>query len=346
MPEKVTIIYHEIGNENNYMLEPGMPTEIDTICDTVSSVKNALTELGYLVDLLEIQPPVSLAEELISSLDTDIVFNLFEGFDNWPESEAAIANYMERMQICFTGCPSEALRNCENKAVVKNILRANDIPTPEGQVFHPCRPYDYNFDFPRIVKPLGEHASYGLTEKSVVWNHAELRRQVEYVWQTFQRISLVEEFLTGREFRVLVTGNKDLNIYPVEEIIYSLPPGKPHLLTYAAKWIRGDEYFKGTREQCPPVVDDELKARIDCLAMKAYHALGCRNYASIDLRLNDEGQVMVIDINPNTDISMGGGTRYPLEVQNMDYTSFIDEIIRLAKEAHRNSLTVTVEEAV
>ncbi len=148
MPEKVTIIYHEIGNDSNYMLENRESAELDSICDTVVSVKNALIELGYSVSLMELQPPVSLAEQAIGDLDTDIIFNLFEGFDGWPESEAAIANHMERLQLCFTGCPSEALRNCENKAVVKNILRANDIPTPEGQVFHPCRPYDYDSIFP------------------------------------------------------------------------------------------------------------------------------------------------------------------------------------------------------
>lgn len=346
MPEKVTIIYHEIGNDANYMLESGTAVDLDTIYDTVASVKNSLIELGYEVNLFELQPPVSLAEEALSSLDTDIIFNLFEGFDGWPESEAAIASYLERQQICFTGCPSEALRNCENKAVVKNILRANNIPTPEGQVFHPCRPYDYDFSFPRIVKPLGEHASYGLTEKSVVWNHSELRRQVEYVWQTFQRISLVEEFLPGREFRALVTGNSDLKLYPVEEIIYSLPPGKPRLLTYAAKWIRGDEYFIGTREQCPPQASQVLQEQIEDLALRAYSALGCRNYASIDLRLHEDGRLMVIDVNPNTDISMGGGTRYPLEVEKIDYTSFIGGIMDLAKEAYQELLTDRVEEAV
>jgi D-alanine-D-alanine ligase len=187
-------------------------------------------------------------------------------------------------------------------------------------------------EFPCIVKPLGEHASYGITEKSVVNTPEELRKQVEYIWQTFQRLSLVEEFLTGREFRTLVLGNHQPKVLPAEEIIYSLPPDKPELLTYAAKWIRGDIYFSGTKEQCPAQVETHLKEQIEHLAIKAFNLLGCCNYAGIDIRLNRDGQVMVLDINPNTDISTGGGPRFPLEAEGMDYTTFIGEIIRLAKE--------------
>ncbi len=93
-------------------------------------------------------------------------------------------------------------------------------------------------------------------------------------------------------------------------------------------------------------VDDRLKSRIEHLASKAYNVLGCRNYASIDLRLNDDEQVMIIDINPNTDISPGGGTRFPLEVQNLEYTSFISEIVHLAQESHQSLLMEMVEDAV
>jgi len=345
VPETVTIIYHEISGDTNQMLEAGAVVS-DSIYDTVSSVKSSLIDLGYEVNLLELQPPVSLAEEAIENLEPDIIFNLFEGFDGWPESEAAIVNQIEDLGLCFTGCTSHALRFCENKAAIKELLRTHDIPTPEGQIFHPCRPFQHTLNFPCIVKPLGEHASYGITEKSVVYNQYELRKQVENVWQTIKRSSLVEEFLAGREFRAFIMGNHKLKLFPVEEIVYSLPPEKPRLLTYAAKWIRGDIYFSGTREQCPIVADIELKDQIEYLAIKAYRILKCRNYASIDLRISEDGQVMVIDINPNTDISIDGGARFPLEVDGLDYTSFIAEILNLAKESHQLSLAERIEGAV
>ena len=61
-----------------------------------------------------------------------MVFNLFEGFDGWPESEAAIAYYLGGLsEFRFTGSPSQALRMCENKAEIKSLISSYGIATPE-----------------------------------------------------------------------------------------------------------------------------------------------------------------------------------------------------------------------
>jgi D-alanine-D-alanine ligase len=330
--ERVAIIYNEPGISKYHSLGEG--SAIEGIADSVESVRSALNELGFEAFTLALSPPLSLAEKELGKVDADIVFNLFEGFDGWPESEAAIAMYLEKSSFCFTGCSSKSLRVCENKAMMKKYLRAAGIPMPDWQVSYPGCASKFRLNFPCIVKPLGEHASHGLSANSVVNDFEVLKKQVEFIWQAYQRHSLIETFLTGREFRGLLIGNWHLKLFPIEKIIYNLPTGKPRLLTYSAKWIQGDEYFIGTGEQCPADIDSNLKSEIEALASKSFKALGCRGYASIDLRQNSEGELMVIDINPNTDISIGGGARFPIEAIGIDYTRFIEEILYMAKEYH------------
>ncbi len=332
MSEIAAIIYNEQGIGKYHRLGEG--SAVDGVADSVTAVSRALNELGYKVHTLPLGPPLSRAEEELSELDVDIVFNLFEGFDGWPESEASIAMYLEYLGLCFTGCSSKALRICENKAEVKRYLKSYSIPTPDWQVLYPGCPSKFSLDFPCIVKPLGEHASHGLSAKSVVNDFQALKKQVEFIWQAYQRHSLIEDFLPGREFRGLVTGNRHLKVLPIEEIIYSLSPDKPRILTYSAKWARGDEYFIGTEEQCPANIGANLKNEIEELVRMSFKALECRGYASIDLRQNSEGELMIIDVNPNTDISVGGGARFPIEAMGISYVSFIEEILKLAKESN------------
>jgi hypothetical protein len=111
--ERIAIIYNEPGISKYHSLGEG--GAVEGVTDSVVAVSWALNELGYEAFTLALTPPLSLAEAELSKLDVDIVFNLFEGFDSWPESEAAIAMYLENSGLCFTGCPSKTLRICENK---------------------------------------------------------------------------------------------------------------------------------------------------------------------------------------------------------------------------------------
>jgi D-alanine-D-alanine ligase len=335
VPEQIAIIFNEPTAGFPRRVEEEQ--EIEDKLGSVRAVSLALNELGYKVQTLALRPPLSLAYEQMKHIEADLVFNLFEGFDGWPESEADIAYYLECGSIGFTGSPSHALRICENKAEIKKLISSYGIPTPDWQVMYPGCAEKFRLDFPCIVKPLGEHASHGLSPESVVWDIPRLTEQVKFIWQSYRQRSLVENFLAGREFRATVVENGYLTLLPTEEIVYNLPPGKPKLLTYSAKWTKEDEYFMGTREQCPAVIDQELKHKIGIFAASAFVVAGCRNYVSIDLRQNQNGEPMVVDINPNTDISYDGGVNLPIKALGMTYTDFIDLIISSAKKTLSNN---------
>ncbi|MDD5289042.1 MAG: ATP-grasp domain-containing protein [Dehalococcoidales bacterium] len=327
--ERVAIIYNdpELRNYNavNESIAP------DDILTSVTSVGGALDKLGYEYTCVPLCSPMELIEKELNKINVDIVFNLFEGYDGCAGSEAAVANILERLGLCFTGASSKALLLCEDKSKAKQILAECAIPTPDWQVLSPTTCNDFNLEFPCIVKLLGEHASYGLSEKSVVWYSKMLREQVQYVWQAYERLSLVEKFLPGREFRVLIVGNECPTLYPMEEIIYTLPANKPRLLTYSAKWIPEHEYYNGSYEKCPVEIEPKLRQIIEAMAIQAFDALNCKGYASVDIRQDETGQLMVIDVNPNTDIYAGGGVQLPLEAAGIDYAAFIDQILSLAR---------------
>ena len=313
--------YHSLGEE----------AAVAGVLDSVSEVERTLLELGLSCRVLPLRPPLAQTKSQLNELNTtDMVFNLFEGFDGYPESEAAIAGMLEEMEMRFTGSPSVALRLCENKAVTKEVLRWSGVPTPDWRIPLPDKLMDIDLGFPCIVKPLQEHGSHGISEESVVKGPQALREQVEFIRQAYHCPAIVEEFLMGREFRALLVGDGCPRVLPIEEIVYSLPSDKPRLLTYSAKWIPGNEYFAGTEERCPAEVDIGLRHELERLALRAFAALGCRGYASIDMRQNKEGRPMVIDVNPNTDISPMGGVRYPVETAGLDYATFISEILSLA----------------
>lgn len=302
------------------------------VLESVAAVGEALESLGYDVVEVPLRPPLATARARLRRLRVDLIFNLFEGFGMPPESEADLAAIIEQAGIPFTGSPSLALLLCQDKSMAKYRLRLCGIPTPEWQVMTPEALDASAVCYPCIVKPIGEHASHGISERSVVSNRGALERQVRSVHAAYARPSLVEQFLPGREFCALVVGNGCAEVFPVEEIVYDLPPDSPRILTYAAKWLSGDAYCRGTMPVCPARVEAVLEQRIRELALGSFYALGCRGYARVDMRQDEDGVLKVVDVNPNPDISPRAGAMLQVAAAGMDYAAFISRVVSLAIE--------------
>jgi D-alanine-D-alanine ligase len=142
--------------------------------------------------------------------------------------------------------------------------------------------------------------------------------------------ALVEEFIDGQEFNATILGNSECRVLPASEIVYSLPSGMPRILTFAAKWEPDSPYFEGTKVVCPAEVEAKERERIAETAVAAFRILGGQGYARVDMRMDREGQLNVIEVNPNPDISPGTGAARQAEAAGMTYTQFIEEIVQLA----------------
>jgi len=302
------------------------------VLDAVNAVHKALRELDYNVSLLPLLPPLEEARQKLLELQADIVFNLFEGFCGEPQTEVLVPETLYIRGIPYTGCSADILKLALDKARVKEILKQAGIPTPDFQVLQPDTLGTFKLVFPCIVKPRTEDASHGISANSFINDYAALERQVRVVTETYHTNALVEHFIGGREYNATVIGNKECVVLPVSEIVYSLPPELPRILTFEAKWEPGSPYFKGTGVICPAKVSSEELNYISNTALSAFKLIVGHGYARMDMRMDEAGILNIMEVNPNPDISPGTGAARQSRAAGMSYTEFIGKIIGLTME--------------
>jgi len=312
------------------------------VLDAVKAVHTSLLELGYDVTLVPLVPPLEQVKRTLQSLKVDLVFNLFEGLCGYPETEALVPEFLSEMAIPYTGCPGTAIRLALDKAETKLSLKAAGIQTPDFQLLNPETLSTFQLNYPCIVKPRNEGGSHGLSSESMVSDFAALEKRVRFVTNSYSGGALVEEFIDGREFNAAVLGNSECAVLPVSEIIYSLPPEMPRIVTFAAKWEPDSLYFQSTKVACPADVSAEERENIAQTVVMAFRLIGCRGYARVDMRMNQEGRLNVIEVNTNPDISPGNGAARQAEASGMTYTQFIEKILQLALEKTPQWLSTSV----
>jgi D-alanine-D-alanine ligase len=302
------------------------------VLEAVDAVHQALLELGYKVALLPLVPPFEEARQKLAALQVDVVFNLFEGFCGEPETEVLVPEALTELGMLYTGCQAPVLKLALDKARVKVLLKDAGIPTPDFQLLNPGTLDTFRLSFPCIVKPRGEDASHGISADSLITDFASLERQVRTITDSYNSGALVEHFIGGREFNATVMGNSRCTVLPVSEIVYSLEPDIPRILTFAAKWEEDSVYFKGTRVICPAEVDTAYQQNIARTALAAFKLLVGHGYARMDMRMDEYGVLNVIEVNPNPDISPGTGAARQSSAAGMSYAEFIEKIVNLTLE--------------
>jgi D-alanine-D-alanine ligase len=328
MRMRVALIYNE-PQKSDYGIV-GEYNAVEAVLEAVDAVNEALLKLDFDVTVVSLGPPLEQAAKKLRDLDAGLVFNLFEGFPDSPESEAIVPDILSAMGIPFTGCPGSVLRLALNKAETKLILKAARIKTPDFQLLNTETASTFQLDYPCIVKPCRGDASSGLSPESVVHHFPALEEQISKICHSFGGDALVSKFLPGREFNATVIGNCELTPLPVSEIVYSLPPGMPEILTFDAKWEDDSLYFEGTKPVCPAEIEAQEHQHIAETITAAYRLLGCQGYARVDMRLDEEAELNVIEVNPNPDISPRSGAARQAEAAGMTYTKFIERIVQLA----------------
>jgi D-alanine-D-alanine ligase len=328
MGMRVALVYNEPQRSRYDVV--GEEKAVLGVLEAVDAVHHSLLELNFDVTRVPLVPPLEQAMKELGDLDTDLVFNLFEGFCDCPETEPAVPEMLSKMGIPFTGCPAPVLSLALDKAKTKLILTAAGIKTPDFQLLNPRTLHMLRLDYPCIVKPRCDDASNNLSADSVVHDFSALERQVSMICSFYGGNAIVETFITGREFNATVMGNTEFIALPASEIVYSLPSGMPEILTFDAKWETDSLYFKGTKPVCPAEINVEEQQHISETITTVYRLLGCRGYARVDLRMDQEAELNVIEVNPNPDISPGTGAARQAEAAGMTYTQFVERIVQLA----------------
>ncbi|MEM2539579.1 MAG: ATP-grasp domain-containing protein [Candidatus Bathyarchaeia archaeon] len=316
------------GEEIDYLAE-------EEVLDQVKAVQEALEKLSVNYQLLPVRDDIEEVIKGLKSYKPDVVINLCEGFMGDSSLEMHIPSILEIMRIPYTGSPPLTLGLCQNKGLAKAVLRAYGVSTPNYRVITTREniPEDAEgLSPPLMVKPLREDASIGISRRSFVRNHMELKSQVERIISLYGQPALVEEYISGREFNVSILGNEKPIILPISEIIFDFND-EPKIVDYAAKWIKESEEYAKTRPVCPAELSGEIKSRVENAALKAYKILGCRDYARVDIRLESKTETpYILEVNPNPDISPEAGFTRSLRAAGIPFEDFIKRILDFALE--------------
>jgi D-alanine-D-alanine ligase len=141
---------------------------------------------------------------------------------------------------------------------------------------------------------------------------------------------LIEEYVEGREMYVGVIGNEKAEALPVIELDLSkLPDGMPRIASAEVKWGKGTKAYRDTKSAIATDLSDETVAALQQTAVAAYQALELRDYGRVDMRLQPDGRVQVIEVNPNPWLSSRAEFAMAARKSGRTYPQLIAEILEL-----------------
>lgn len=305
------------------------------IREEVGFIEDSLRELGYNPMIISVE---AFSKDLVLTLHRlapRFVWNLCEEIQGNTELEMCVAGLLELMNIPYTGAGPMALGLALNKFRVKKILSASGIPVPHGYLCPLGQPLRQRAArrFPVIVKPVHEDASLGINSNSVCHTLEQLERQVSYIHGVYNQDALVDEYLDGREFNVGVLGDREAVVLPVSEIDFSrMPENEPRIVSYRAKWDEDSEVCRCTVPVCPAEIPQRMQNRIRHIALRCCRIIECRDYARVDMRTDARGNVYVLEVNPNPDLSPQAGFVRAARVAGLTYTDVVARITQSALE--------------
>lgn len=322
-----------------YNLKPEAPQEGDrrdyyAEWDSKSTIKSVIAALSGKHTILPIEADREIFEKL-KAVRPDIVFNIAEGL-NSPSRESQVPVICEMLDIPYTGSDGFTLAACLNKARAKEIMFFHKVSTPGFQVMtHPDQSPN-GLRFPAIVKPLREGSSMGIRDDSIVYHRNDLPHKIERIITEYRQPAMVESFLEGREFTAALLGNgNDLRILPLIEIDFSsLPHGANRIYSYEAKWTWDRPESPLGIFTCPAEIDNELRKKIEEVCKRAFLSLGCRDWCRIDVRLDDDMEPNILELNPLPGIlpDPDENSCFPKAARavGINYEELIEEVLRIA----------------
>ncbi len=318
-----------------YNIDPSWdsPARLDTLTET-ERLGDAMRGLGHPVTSVPLTDQD--LQGALTNYDPDnfVVFNWCEELPGVPNSEASVANTLESLNFTYTGATPDVLALCQDKQRVKELLQAVNVPVPAGQLVTDPSELSTWTRYPAIVKAAHEHCSLGLTSQSIVSTPAELAARVAWVIHHFHQPAMVEDFIDGREFHVALVGNTRITMLPPAEMDFAeFKDFRDRLCTFDAKFKPDSEHYMKIRTLLPAPLSEPEMTALESVTKAAYRAVGCRDYARVDLRLRD-GVFYVLDVNANADISADASIACAAEQAGWSYGHMGNRLVRLAARRH------------
>lgn len=304
---------------------------------TIHQLKSALAGLTqYRFSYLDNH--ASLAAELRKNPPRLVLNFCDEGLNNDAFKELHVPALLEMLDIPYSGAGPTCLGLCYNKSFVRSIAAGMEIPVPLETFFNPAdQAATLPSVFPALVKPNYGDSSIGITKDAVVRNSEELISYLEKLRDELPgRPVLIQEFLSGPEYSVSLIGNPGIGFHalPILEVDYSaLDRSLPRILGYESKWHPDSPYWTDIKYHVARLDEDRRRRLIDhsCLL---FERLDCRDYARFDFRTDEQGEIKLLEANPNPGWCWDGKLNIMAGFAGLTY----QDLLRLILEAATDRL--------
>ena len=300
---------------------------------TIQAVREAIVAAGH--EVIDLEATADLPS-LIETLKPDLVFNMAEGIKG-RNRESQVPALLELLDIPYSGSDPAALNIALDKALAKKIVRQHNIPTPNFFTMTTGKerlPKDLRF--PLIVKPVAEGSSKGVHATSVVENEAELRAAAQQMIAKYDQPALVEDYIGGREFTVGMLGERRPKVLPLMEVVFLDSSETRPVYSFEFK----QDWSSKIRYDVPAALEATQLRALERAARECFIALGCRDVARVDFRMDEQGKIYFLECNPLPGLTPDWSDLVLIaKAAGIEYNALIAEIlsgaIRRYKERER-----------
>ena len=252
----------------------GLSAEHEISRLTGAGIMQALQERGYRVTPIEVDATGAWIAQ-VHTIDV-----AFIGLHGKFGEDGTVQSVLELLGVPYTGSGVLASALAMNKPMAKRVWQTYDLPTPAWQLITREKSEPLALPYPVVVKPATEGSSVGVSivRSSEMW-HSSVAEALRFDPQV-----LVETYILGKEVTVGILGERALGAMEV------IAKGEFH--SYEVKYTAGREEFI-----LPAPLPPALYERVLQIAVQAYQALGCCGYSRVDTRINDAGEIFLLEVN-------------------------------------------------
>lgn len=307
--------------------------------DRTGSDKRARYDISVVRSLRHLAGTVHLVAALESStrtinelacLQPDVVFNL--AFSAVP-LEASFAGALEILGIPYTGSGPLGIALANDKIRSRQLLRAVGIGTPHfAEVMRDGESPKVNFDPPFLVKPVWGADSAGIRGDSVVNSLDQVLNRADRIWRRLQVTAICDEFIIGREFHAVMVEGRGGTFHTVAIVELRFPSaerGRGFKCEMVIKNGKRHRFYEMALR--PALLSEQLREKVTTVAQRAANVLGVRGYTKVDMRIDDEDNITVLEVNPNPAIQ-SPSVFWPRRKFEQNLMQIINSAIRKARE--------------
>lgn len=309
------------------------PDEDDTLF-TVKAVVAALQRQGYRSEAIRMDFDLNTLKSL-GKRNPLAVFNLVEAFGGDDALSWLPCPVLDHLGMAYTGARSEAQFMTQPKLLSKRQMHLHGLPTADWWEPGESVPADRTV----IIKSVSQHASRGMDSNSIVSGDRALK-EIAQRENTYGGPFFAEAFVPGREFNLSIMETlAGPQVLPIPEIRFDdLPPGRPHIVDWEAKWdddapayYQTDRFF-GLEKREP-----ELAAQLTSIATKCWEVFHMNGYARVDFRVDEAGQPYVLEINTNPCLAPDAGFAMAAAEAGISYDALVQSIVEVAVASFADS---------